>query len=72
MDKKEALRQAGLNQAAKLKAIRQAIANYMRSEGCSCCENEIPHNEAKRELAGLLDVPMYSDGSGYDFNRFCY
>lgn len=50
--------------------IRQAVADYMRSEGCSCCQNIEQHKEAERILAGLLDVPIYSDGSGYDFNRF--
>lgn len=55
---------------AKLDVIRQAVADYMRSEGCSCCRNIEAHEEAKRKLAGLLNVPMYDDGSGYDFNKF--
>jgi len=50
--------------------IRQAVADYMRSEGCDCCRNRPAHDEATRILAGLLDVPMYDDGSGYDFNQF--
>lgn len=50
--------------------IRQAIADYMRSEGCGCCRNQEKHDEAERVLAGLLDVPMYKDASGYDFNQF--
>jgi len=49
-------------------AIRQAVADYMRSEGCSFCIDA--HKEAERILAGLLDVPMYSDGIGYDFEQF--
>lgn len=55
---------------AKLDVIRQAVADYMRSEGCSCCRNIAKHEDAVRRLAGLLDVPMYDDGSGYDFNKF--
>ena len=50
--------------------IRQAVADYIRSEGCRCCQNVDAHKEAERILAGLLDVPMYSDGSGYDFGQF--
>jgi len=51
--------------------IRQAVADYMRSEGCSCCQNIEDHKESERILAGLLDVPMYDDASGYNFNQFC-
>lgn len=51
-------------------AVRRAVADYMRSEGCSCCENTDAHNEAKKRLARLLDVPMYDDKSGYDFFKF--
>ena len=50
--------------------IRQAVANYIKSEGCSCCQNIETHKEAKRILAGLLNVPMYDDASGYDFYKF--
>ena len=50
--------------------LREAVANYMKSEGCSCCEDHEAHREHARILAGLLDVPMYDDGSGYDFYKF--
>lgn len=50
--------------------LRTAVADYMQSEGCDCCQNKTKHDEAERMLAGLLNVPMYSDGSGYDFNQF--
>lgn len=50
--------------------IRQAIADYMRSEGCSCCEGS-DHKDHEKVIAQLLDVPMYDDGSGYDFGQFC-
>jgi hypothetical protein len=53
-----------------LKLIRTAIADYMRSEGCSCCRNIEKHDEAKERLGKLLRVPKYSDGSGYDFSKF--
>lgn len=51
-------------------AVLQALADYMRYEGCSCCRNQMKQDEAKAKLAGLLGVPMYDDGSGYDFNQF--
>lgn len=51
------------------KRLREAIANYMQSEGCSCCRGS-NHDEHKAILATLLKVPKYSDNSGYDFNKF--
>lgn len=54
----------------KLEIIRQAIADYMRSEGCDCCCNTDVHDKNRAALASLLEVPMYDDLSGYDFNQF--
>lgn len=53
-----------------LKEIRQAVADYMYSEGCSCCRNVEAHEEHAKRLAELLKVPMYSDKSGYNFYKF--
>lgn len=50
--------------------IRTAIADYMRSEGCSCCENIEDHEKHKEILANLLDIEPYSDGSGFDFSKY--
>jgi len=50
--------------------VRTAVANYMRSEGCSCCRNQDKHDENKARLAFLLGVFKYKDGSGYDFGKF--
>jgi hypothetical protein len=50
--------------------VRAAVADYMRSEGCSCCQDIEAHREHKKKLAELLDVPAYADGSGYDFSKF--
>lgn len=52
------------------KAVRQVIADYMASEGCSCCQNTKAHKESEEKLAKLLKVPKYRDGSGYDFPKF--
>lgn len=54
----------------RIRMIREALADYMVSEGCSCCRNEEKHEKAARRLGKLLNVPKYGDGSGYDFNRF--
>jgi len=56
--------------AAALAAVRQAVANYMRSEGCGCCADYDVHKEHKAVLAKLLGVPPYDDDSGYDFSQF--
>ena len=57
-----------LSQLRKL--LREAVANYMSSEGCSCCQNIEAHKAHTEALAKLLKVPKYSDGSGYDFSKF--
>ncbi len=56
--------------AGKLKAIRQAIADYVASEGCDCCQNKDAHKAAAAKIAKLLRVPKYKDGSGFDFSKF--
>jgi hypothetical protein len=51
-------------------ALRQAVADYMASEGCGCCRDTDAYARAKARLAKLLKVPKYKDLSGYDFSRF--
>jgi hypothetical protein len=53
-----------------LEQIRQAFADYVASEGCSCCQNTELHDEALQRLGKLLDIPAYSDGSGIDTWQF--
>lgn len=50
-----------------LEQIRQAFADYRRSEGCSCCRDMDAHEEAEKRLAELLKPEPYEDGSGYDW-----
>ena len=50
--------------------IRNAIADYMYSEGCSCCRDIDKHEINTKRIAELLNVPMYDDSSGYDFSWF--
>lgn len=52
------------------KQVRETIANYMYSEGCSCCQDIDGHKKHSERLAKLLSVPRYKDGSGFDFARF--
>ena len=52
------------------RALRIAVADYMRSEGCSCCQDRDAHEKHKEILAKLLLVPKYPDGSGYDFSKY--
>jgi methionine aminopeptidase len=54
----------------EIKAIREAVADYMESEGCDCWEDYENHKIHKKILAKLLKVPMYKDKSGYDFSKF--
>lgn len=55
--------------ADELKCIRQAVADYMYSEGCSCCRDVDAHREHEARLAKLLHVRKYPDKSGYDFSK---
>ncbi len=50
--------------------LRAAIADYMYTEGCSCCQNTEGHRQAEEVLAKILIVPKHKDGSGYDFYKF--
>ena len=52
--------------------VRRALADYMGSEGCSCCRGD-DHEEHKKRLAELLDVTPREDGIGefwFDFSKF--
>jgi len=50
--------------------IRKALADYISSEGCSCCQDKSKHEKAAGVLAILLDVEPYLDGSGFDFYKY--
>ena len=58
------------HKTVKVRDIRQAVADYMASEGCSCCRDTEGHVENAKRLAKLLGVPRYKDRSGYDFSKF--
>lgn len=46
----------------KLGEIRQAVADYMYSEGCSCCRDTDAHEQNAERLGKLLRVPKDKDG----------
>lgn len=46
------------------------LEKYMKSEGCSCCQDTDAHKDHTKRLAELLKVPAYADGSGYEFHNF--
>lgn len=43
--------------------IRAALADYIASEGCGCCENGTEHKIAEIILAKLLNVEILHDGA---------
>lgn len=51
------------------KKLREAIANYMQSEGCTCCQDD-SHKQHEEAIAKLLGVRKYPDGSGYNFQKY--
>lgn len=57
------------------KELRQAVADYMYSEGCSCCRDTPAHDEHKARLGKLLrvrseDAGMKDGSRWYDFSKF--
>ena len=55
---------------AERQELRRAVADYIASEGCSCCRDNDAHAEATVRLGKLLRARKYEDGSGYDFWRY--
>ncbi len=54
---------------SELKALRTAVADYMRSEGCSCCRDYDAHIEHAKALGKLLKVKPDKDG-WIDFSKY--
>jgi len=50
--------------------IRRAFADYIATEGCSCCRDIEGHSEAMKRLGKLLRMKKYCDGSGYDYSLY--
>jgi hypothetical protein len=47
--------------------VKEAFSLYVKSEGCSCCQDFEAHDAAKNELGKLLGFKRFDDDSGYDF-----
>ena len=58
-----------MSKEISIKLIRQAVADYVLSEGCTCCEGG-DHDDHLKRLAKLLNVKKYDDKSGYDFHHY--
>lgn len=52
----------------ELEQLRNAVADYMWSEGCSCCQDREKHEEARKRLGDLLLVG--SVGDYHDFTSY--
>ena len=45
--------------------VRRLVADYMRSEGCSCCRDHDAHRAHTDALGKLLRVPKTKGWHGY-------
>ena len=59
-----------MDKKVNLIEIREAISDYMYSEGCDCCRNIEAHGIHGKRIAKLLNVEMFGDESGYDFAKY--
>lgn len=50
--------------------VRRLVADYMWSEGCSCCRDSEAHERHAAALGELLGVEKYEVGSGYAFSKY--
>lgn len=66
--KKRRSNRVASNDSLDLRAIRNAVADYMYSEGCSCCQNREAHKINRERLARLLKVPKKDDW--YNFSPY--
>lgn len=60
-----------LRQPTQSDAVRDLVATLWCASGCSCCRDDDAWEKASHELAELLGIPKYDDGSGYDWYSVC-
>lgn len=53
-----------------LSEVRTAVADYISTEGCSCCSDYEGHKNAMERLGKLIRMKKYTDGSGYDYSKY--
>lgn len=66
----EEIRHAKKMEQEQQEEIREAVADYMRSEGCSCCRDD-NHGENAERLALLLDAKYENGANGFDWSKYC-
>lgn len=66
---KKALRKTDVSRSF-LADVRQAVADYIATEGCSCCQDVDGHKAAMERLGKLIRMKKYSDGSGFDYGLY--
>ena len=67
--KNKALKQGAVS-GSLLADIRQAVADYIATEGCSCCRDTDGHDKAMERLGKLIKMKKYDDNSGFDYGRY--
>lgn len=67
----EAIAAYNKRQPTQSDAVRDLVATLWCASGCSCCRDDDAWEKASHELAELLGIPKYDDGSGYDWYSVC-
>jgi hypothetical protein len=52
------------------KELRRMVADLLAASGCGCCSDREGWERAQAELAKVLRVPKWLDGSGFNFSKF--
>lgn len=45
-----------MTHSERMAALRTAVADYVRSEGCSCCQDREAHDKAYERMTTLLGI----------------
>ena len=53
-----------------MEEMRRNFADYVKTEGCSCCQDVDGHKKAEKNLAKILKPDAYEDGSGFDWHKY--
>jgi hypothetical protein len=65
------LKNVTLTQAAKaFDEIRTALGDYMDTEGCTCCEDGMGHDDAANRLADILGVARDANDTRNTFDAY--
>jgi hypothetical protein len=53
----------------EIEKIRLEVAKLYCASGCSCCRDDDNWYKSAENLANILDIPKFEDGSGFDFYK---